>query len=98
MASTFAVISLVIWLATRVGKKRAFYLAIGVSILMGWAVSKDKQKPPAFQEGRGGIEKRIPVPPYFELEIRLAWLAPFLILLCLIQLIVERSLAPVFSI
>ena len=35
---------------------------------------------------------------YFELEMRLAWLAPFLILLCLIQLMEERSLAPTFSI
>jgi GPH family glycoside/pentoside/hexuronide:cation symporter len=31
--STFAVISLVTYLATRIGKKRAFYAAIGISIL-----------------------------------------------------------------
>lgn len=31
--STFVVISLVTWLATRIGKRRAFFLAIGVSIV-----------------------------------------------------------------
>jgi hypothetical protein len=35
---------------------------------------------------------------YFEEEVKLAWLAPFLILLCLIQLMVERSFSPTFSI
>lgn len=35
---------------------------------------------------------------YLELETRLAWLAPFLILVCLIQLMVERSFSPTFSI
>lgn len=31
--ATFAVIALVTWLATRIGKKRAFYFAIGVSVV-----------------------------------------------------------------
>lgn len=31
--STFVVISLVTWLATRVGKRRAFFLAIGISVV-----------------------------------------------------------------
>jgi GPH family glycoside/pentoside/hexuronide:cation symporter len=35
--ATFCVIALVTWLATRIGKKRAFYMAIGVSML-GYAL------------------------------------------------------------
>jgi GPH family glycoside/pentoside/hexuronide:cation symporter len=35
--ATFAVIALVTWMATRIGKKRAFYVAIGVSML-GYAL------------------------------------------------------------
>ncbi len=35
--STFVVIALVTWLATRIGKKRAFYLTIGISVL-GYAM------------------------------------------------------------
>ena len=33
-----------------------------------------------------------------EPEMRLAWVAPFLSFFCLIQLMVERSFSPVFSI
>lgn len=55
----------------------------------------NKKRPsPAKGDGRFETDTR----DYFELEVKLAWLAPFLILLCLIQLIVERSFAPTFSI
>lgn len=55
------------------------------------------KKTPAPDEGSGRFRWNIEG-LYFELEIKLAWVAPFLILLCLIQLMVERSLAPTFSI
>ncbi len=35
---------------------------------------------------------------YFEDEVKLAWLAPFLIFFALSQLMVERSFSPTFSI
>jgi len=62
--ATFCVIALVTWLATRIGKKRAFYLAIGVSML-GYAlkwVCYDPQIPwlillpaPLLAFGLGGL-------------------------------------------
>ena len=52
-------------------------------------------KKPGSLAGAGLSGKRS---PYFDDDTKLAWAAPFLSFFCLIQLIVERSFSPVFSI
>jgi len=58
-------------------------------------ISPHKKRPPPSRETGAGDSKS---KAYFEDDVKLAWLAPFLILDDLIQLIVERSFSPTFSI
>lgn len=56
------------------------------------------QKTPVSFAGNGRYDFSSRLKTYFDEEVKLAWLAPFLILEDLIQLMVERSFSPTFSI
>ena len=62
---------------------------------LGWAWHGERKNARLHKETGAGVQV---AGTYFEDEVKLAWLAPFLILLCLIQLMVERSFSPTFSI